>query len=150
MSRSVRPATSTEPLHEGAVAAPAAPPQTVVVGPTTARLGEDDKMALRALIREELGAERAAAAASSDAGPAASADPAQQWQLSPGGIQAFDHARAKVDAGLARGAWTEDDRAQLRASLATLPAGARAEVVRPLIVAVNEGKVHFAGHGPLF
>jgi hypothetical protein len=150
VSRTASPTPSGDALRAGAVAAPAAPSQTIVVGPATARLGEDDKAALRALIREELGAERAAAAARADAAPSTSADPAQQWQLSPEGLQAFDRARSRVDDGLARGAWTEDDRAELRASLAGLPTEARAELVRPLINAVNEGKVHFAGHGPLF
>jgi hypothetical protein len=119
----------------------------VAVGPSTARLDDDEKMALRALIREEFAAQKAAAEARGDAG---SGDPPLDHAISGEQLKSYDHARTLVDDGLARGVWTEDDRAQLRDTIAGLPTEQRFEILRPLVVAVNSRKVHFEGRGPLF
>ena len=130
--------------------APSPAPSIVLVGAATAKLGDDDRAALRAILREELVAERAATEGRSDAGREAPDEPRPARDLSSEQLKVYDRARVEVDDGIARGAWTEDDRAQLRASLATLPPETRIEIIRPLVVSVNEGKVRFAGRGPLF
>jgi hypothetical protein len=130
-------ATATEPPSR----------DVVVVGPTTARLDDADKNALRAIVREELAAERAAAAASAST---TAADDPQQWQLSDAAMKSYDVVHARVDDAITRGAWTPDDRDALRLQLGNLPAEARVEALRPLVVAVNDGRVRFTGHGPLF
>jgi hypothetical protein len=121
--------------------------RVVAVGPSTARLDDDDKTALRALIREEFASQKAAMEARGDA---RKADPAPDHAMSSEQVKSYDRGRALVDDGLARGAWTEDDRAQLHDAIAGLPTDELFEIVRPLLVAVNTRKVHFDGHGPLF
>ena len=131
-----------------AAAATDAPSREVIaLGPTTARLDDDDKRALRAIVREELAAERAAAAASASAKPTTADD--ATWQLSNDAMKIYDGVRARVDDAIARGTWSNEDRADLRPQLAQLPAEARIEAMRPLVIAVNQGRVHFAGRGPL-
>jgi hypothetical protein len=125
------------------------PPVVVVSSPTTPL--ENDRAALRAMIHEELAADRAATAASrADAGREPARDDRPEPTLSNEQLKAYDRARTEVDRGIASGMWTEDDRLQLRASLATLPGETRIEIVRPLLVAVNARKVHFQGRGSLF
>jgi hypothetical protein len=133
------------PPAPAAATAPAAR-DVLLVGPATARLDELDKQELRAVIREELAAQRAASAARS----ADAAVPNPESHMSSESMRAYDDARVAVDDAIARGTWTERDRSGLRASMAQLPADSRLDLVRPLIVAVNSGKVHFDGRGPLF
>jgi hypothetical protein len=119
-----------------------------VVGPTTARLADEDREALRALVREELAALRPAKDSSS-------ADRAEDRQtpeppIAGDQIRAYDALRAKVDDSIARGVWTAEDRVQARAARASLSPRQFVETVRPLTVAVNLGKVRFEGPGPLF
>ena len=115
----------------------------------TVRLNDEDKNGLRALVREELaqtlGAARAGASTSpSDAGSASAPSP------SPAAAEAYKAARATIDKQITHGSWTDADRTQLRAILPALSSDARIEVIRPLLIAMNEGKVHFAGNGPPF
>jgi hypothetical protein len=119
------------------------PRNVVVVGPSTARLADDDRAALRALVREELAASKPRADA-----PRADRDPAPEPSLTDAQLQAFDRARATVDSSIAQGTWTPENRAQLRMTMAQLPAETSLEIVRPLLIAVNEGKVRWEGHGP--
>ena len=130
--------------------APAPPPGIVLVGATTAKLGDDDRAALRSMIHEELVAERAAAEARTDAGQGSAGEPRPARDLTSDQMKVYDRARVEVDQGIARGTWNEDDRAQLHASLSTLPTETRIEIIRPLVVSVNAGKVRFDGRGPLF
>jgi hypothetical protein len=137
------------PSRGEVAAAPASavsPPATsvVVMGPTRARLDDDDRAALRAMIRDELAAQNAAAR------PAPSAEARPEPTLSNEQLKAYDAARAEVDQGLAAGVWTEDDRRQLRAKLAGLPGDTSVEVVRPLLIAMNGGKLRFEGRGSVF
>jgi hypothetical protein len=120
--------------------------QVFVAGPSTARLADDEREALRALIREEFAAQKAATE-SRDAG---NQDQAPDRAMSSEQVKSYDHARALVEDGVARGAWTEEDRAQLRGMIGALPSEERIEIVRQLIVAVNDKQVRFDGHGPLF
>jgi hypothetical protein len=122
----------------------------VVVGSTSARLAEEDRAALRAMIHEELVAERSLAEARADAGHAAPSDAQPEEALSSVQLKAYDRARAQVDHGLAGGVWTDDDKMQLHASLARLPVESWMDVVGPLIVAVNARKVRPERPGPLF
>ena len=139
-----------EHARRGAVPAEAPSSSVVVVSPTTARLDDADKQALRAIVREELAAERAAIAPAVSATEATATDDAPKWQLSSGEMKIYDGVRASIDDAVARGTWSAEDRASLRPQIAQLPAEARVEAMRPLIVAVNEGKIHFSGRGPLF
>jgi hypothetical protein len=146
---------TTRPIAAPAAAAEDAPGRqseassVTVVGPTSARLAEEDRAALRAMIHEELVAERPAP----DAPAAALRAPAAQQAdapIAPEQLESYDGARVEVDRAIARGAWTSDDRARLRVSLAALPVETRIEITRPLLVAVNAGQVRFEGRGPLF
>jgi hypothetical protein len=122
---------------------PPPPPATVVVtGPT--RLSDADRDALRGLIREELRAARVTA----DAGGASPEPEATDRAVSNQDVKAYDQARATVDEAIARGSWTEADRAQLRVQLASLPTPMREELLGPLFVSINTHKVRFDGHGP--
>jgi hypothetical protein len=113
------------------------------------RLTDDDRASLRAAVREELAAQHAAEQRS-DARPASTDNDPAPRALTDTQIKAFDVARTQVDQGIASRRWTMEDRAQLRANLATLPNETRFELLSPLIVAVNEGRVRFDGRGPLF
>jgi hypothetical protein len=121
--------------------------RVVAVGPSTARLDDDEKMALRALIREELAGQKAAMETRGDAG---NGGPAPDHAMSSEQLKSYDDGRTLVDDGLARGVWTAENRAQLRDTIAGLPTEQRFEIMRPLVVAVNAHKVHFEGRGPLF
>jgi hypothetical protein len=79
---------------------------------------------------------------------AASAAPSDG--IDPAGHDAYLRARTAVDDGIARGVWSTEDRSALRALLVSVPGPLRLEIVSPLIVAVNAGKVQFRGRGPLF
>jgi hypothetical protein len=145
-SAAPRPVVSAPP--KTASDAPGEARSVVVAGSTTAHLGEDDRAALRTLIREEV----AAALPHEDARRAArDPQPAEVGAaaLSDAQLKAYDQARAAIDDGIARGTWTPENRVQLRATLAGLPAETAVEVLRPLILAVNERKVHWEGRGPL-
>jgi hypothetical protein len=143
------PSTAVAPVMPTR-AAPPESPSVLVVGSSSARLGADDHAALRAMMREELAAERAVAEARADAGRTPTGEDRAEPPLSNEQLKVYDRARAEVDHGLAGGTWTEDDRAQLRASLAILPTETRIEVLRPLVIAQNSGKLHFEGRGPPF
>jgi hypothetical protein len=139
------PAARRSPPPGESASEPAGEPRNVVVvGPSTARLADEDRSAMRALVREEL----AAAKPRADA-PRADRDPTSaEPPLTDAQLQAFDRARATVDSGIAHGTWTSENRAQLRMTMAQLPVERTLEIVRPLVIAVNEGKVHWEGHGP--
>jgi hypothetical protein len=138
-------ATSQRHADDGA-STPPVPRDVYVVGPSTARLGDDDKAALRALLREELAAQHLAAARDTASAPP---EESPMANLSHEQLKSYDEARSAVDDAIARGVWTSDSRADLRGTTASLPAQARVEIAQPLVVAVNSGKVHFEGHGPL-
>jgi hypothetical protein len=150
LSRGGGPPRAT-PTPPAASAAPSPESErAIVLAPTTARLAEEDRAALRAMIREEIGAERSTQATATDAGGARAVDEPPAASLSSDGLRVYDRARADVDRGIARGVWTEDDRNQLRANLTGLPGKVRGEIVRPLIVAANAGKLRVEARGPLF
>jgi hypothetical protein len=133
------------PPPDDSTSMPAAEPRNVVVvGPSTARLADDDRAALRALVREEIAASRPHA----DAPGADRAPTPAEATLTDAQIQAFDRARAAVDSGIAQGTWTPENRIELRMTMAQLPAETTMEIVRPLLIAMNEGKVRWEGHGP--
>jgi len=145
LTRHPAPARATA----AAAAATDTPPSREVVAfvPTRARLDDEEKQTLRTIVREELAAERAAASASPSAKPATAAD--ATWQLSSDAMKVYDDVRVRVDDAIARRTWSNEDRAALRPQLAQLPPEARIEAMRPLLIAVNQGKVNFTGHGPL-
>jgi hypothetical protein len=129
----------------------------VIAGPTTARLADDDRAALRALIRDELAATAGRSAAqpvdgagAGGARAASNGELSNESPLSGRDLKTYDRVRAAVDDGVARGVWTEENRAQVHADIRTLPAERAMEVVRPLLVALNQGQLHFEGSGPLF
>jgi hypothetical protein len=147
ISFSSESASKRSSSHAAAAPEDPSPERTrvVSVGPSTARLDDDEKMALRALIREELAGQKAAMETRGDAGGGGPAPAMSSEQL-----KSYDDGRAIVDDSLARGVWTEDNRAQLGDKIAGLPTEQRFEIMRPLVVAVNSRKVHFEGRGPLF
>jgi hypothetical protein len=89
----------------------------------------------------------AAVAAAAAADPAAST---AERTLSNAQRKIYEGARAAVDEGVSRGTWNDEDSAQLRAALVTLPPETATEVLRPLILAINEGHVRWQGHEPIF
>jgi hypothetical protein len=127
--------------------APASSPDVVVVGPTRARLDDEDKKELLALIHQELAAQRPAPAAPAD--KAAASDEAAELQLSNDGMKVYDSARSRIDEAVSRGTWTDSDRDALRTSLAQLPGPACVDAMRPLFVAINSGKVRVEGRPQL-
>jgi hypothetical protein len=131
---------------------PAEPTREIVVQPTVARFGDDEKQAFRALIREELQAYRGAGLPGADAAPnLPPTSPADALaQLSPDRLKVYDGARRMIDDAIQHRSWSNDDRQQLREKLSSLPPDVGLEVVRPLIVAVNNQEVRFEGVGPLF
>ena len=122
-------------------------PQTVVLSPLTARLGEDDKEALRSLIREEL----RAAQASASTGEAGTRDPETlAKELPEAELASYSRAHSMVEQALHGRSWREADREELRPLLAGLPQELFQQIVLPLIAAANKGEVHWDGRGPLF
>jgi len=149
MSR--RPAPPRPPRTQAAAEAPAATAPQIVLGAVTARLGEDERESLRALIRRELQATVARAEAQPGASENNAAVPNEMRDRLPSGARsAYDEATATVDESIRSRTWTEKDRQRLRQQMADLPAEARQAVLTPLILAVNAGDVHFEGRGPLF
>jgi hypothetical protein len=142
---SARPAPAAT-LSRGADEATGESRNVVVVGSATAHLADEDRLALRALVRDELAAARAKNEPKQTVPDPKPADA----PLSDAQIHAYDGARALVDDGIAHRAWTSEDRVHLRAAVASLPAERAVEVLRPLIVAVNQGQVRWDGPGPLF
>jgi hypothetical protein len=124
-------------------------------------LSDADKVALRALIREELGASAAARheveATHEDAGKrdgvvAASAQTLEQAvaALTPDQRVTYDDATSLIRDGVARQTWTDEDRQQLREKILSLPPTVAFDVRGQLIVAVNSGQVLPRVRGPLF
>jgi hypothetical protein len=54
---------------------------------------------------------------------------------------AATRARSLLDGAIGRRRWTDVDADSLRAEMADLPAGQRAEIIRSLSVAINQGQV---------
>jgi hypothetical protein len=123
----------------------------IVLQPTTATLGSDDKAALRALVRDEVRAALSARAVAA-AAPSASTGDVQSMidALGPELRVHYDSGRQIVDDGISRKRWTEQDRAHLRKDIGGLDAPIALSIVDPLILAVNRGEVRFEGEGPLF
>jgi hypothetical protein len=124
-------------------------------------LSDTDKAALRALIRDELGAALTAkhevettheVARRSDVVLDASTRTAEQALagLTRDQRVSYDDATSLVSDGIDRGTWTADDRQQLNEKIRSLPSELVLAVVQPLIVAVNSQKVHLAVRGPIF
>jgi hypothetical protein len=146
-ARPARAASSPDAIEPPPACGGAGRPQ-IVLSPVTARLGEDDRVALRALIREELQAVRASQ--TSPAGDAAPPDPETTVQaLEPNARSAYDAANVLVEAALRTRSWTERDKRKLEKQLVGLPHDLYGRIVGPLIVAVNRGDVRFEGRGPL-
>jgi hypothetical protein len=106
-----------------------------------------DSGELRSIIREEL----------RNAPPAAAAPPSPSavvasliGELSPEQLVTCDRARDVVRGGIARGAWTAADRGRLRDVAGDLPPPVVMEMVRPLVVAVNHGRVRSEFHERLW
>lgn len=137
-----RRAAPSPPGLPGSAAAPTA------VAPAAPAPTAETPAGLEALLRA------AVTAPSPDPSSSASSDSAppreDEAALSPDAMRAYERARTLVDQGVANGTWTQDDRQELRGDLLMLSTERRIELERPLIVAVNEGRVHFRGHGPLF
>jgi hypothetical protein len=148
--RHSRETPEAAPQNAGRVPASDPPPVQAPALTVATRLSEADKGALRDLVREELAAERARVAGARDAGRAAAEPDSTEVPISAANVKSFDEARSVIDEGLSRHVWTEADRAHIRQAVARLPPEMRMELIRPLIVAVNSGKVRFDGRGPLF
>jgi hypothetical protein len=98
------------------------------------------------MIREELRAALAAPDGGSRTEPS-SPENSENEVMSDDAIRAYDQARATIDDALARGSWTDDDRAQFRDRIALLPKERRLELMQAVVLAVNEKKFQFVGHG---
>jgi hypothetical protein len=153
-----RVADHSGPAHATAQSNPSAavdgaPRTPAAAGVMMMHLSDEDRGALRRIVREELIADRAAREAPTpqgvpDSGCRGGTEP-ESAPMSDAALHAYDRARTTVEGAISRGVWTESDRAELRAELAALPAERRFEITSPLIVAVNKQKVRFAGRGPL-
>jgi hypothetical protein len=140
VAQAASPTLNSDPLS--------APPRSVVLGPVTAQLGEDDKETLRRLIREELKSGQAAAAPVREEAPA---DPdAALKDLSSGQMTSYHRAQQLVDTAASSKRWREEDRQELRSTLAGLPGPLHKQVVVVLIDAVNKGQISWEGEGALF
>jgi hypothetical protein len=131
-------------------APPAIEASPVAIGPAMASLSEEEKLAMRAIVREELqaalaGFQRPDAGGADERPPEHEAPTLTQQQLKD-----YDQARVAIDNGLRAGRWTEDDRDRFRQLTSSLPFDAQMEIVTPLIVARNQGRLRFEGHGPVF
>jgi len=110
-----------------------------------------DQAVLRRVVREEL-----SQALANSAPPAQAAAPPRPDEPEPSPapsqavIERFDRARGDVDEGIRRGTWTMSDREKLQSALADLTPEMREAVMRPLVVAANEGRIRIEPHGPLF
>jgi hypothetical protein len=112
-----------------------------------AHLGE---AALRRIVREEVTAAFAAQQRTADcaehdeAAPTAATEP----EMSAEASRAYDRARATIDAAIARGSWTQADRAQLQANVASLPKARRDELRLAVAAALNQRKLVPDHRGP--
>lgn len=110
-----------------------------------------DQGALRRVVREEL--TQALANSPAPAQPAAPAkldEPDPSPAPSQATIERFDSARVDVEQGIRRGAWTASDREKLQSVLGDLTPEMREALLRPLVVAANEGRLKVETQGPLF
>lgn len=149
-----RPASRSQAATSSNDPSVSEPPRAIVVpGADPARIGEADRLALRAMMREELqsATKEAAQRASADASVQKAVDTkALVEQLSTNERRAYDAAESMVDDRITQGVWTEEDRTHLRENMAGLPVPLVLAIVQPLVEAVNKGEVRFGGRGPLF
>jgi hypothetical protein len=142
------------PSPQAALAAPPSAateerPVPVVIGPVSARLSDDDKHAIARMVREELGALQPAPASAADSG-AAPPENDRSSPSSPAVAEARERVRVAVEQGIARGTWTDEDVMAMREAMVPMSGQDRVDAIRPLVIAVNEGRVRRVGRGPLF
>jgi hypothetical protein len=120
-------------------------------GQVQSGLPAPDQSALRSVIREELAQALANhPMAAQAAAPPSSDEPDPLPAPSQAAIERFDIERAEIDQEIRRGTWTASDRERLRSALPGLTPEMREALMRQLVVAANEGRIHSETHGPLF
>jgi hypothetical protein len=123
-------------------------------------LSAEDRVALRALMRQELAAWGAArhdtepvqeAVGKRDV-PDSSTPTLEQTLalLTPDQRVTYDDASSLISDRIARQSWTDEDRLQLRDKVRSLPPKLALELTGRLIVAVNSGQIHPHVLGPVF
>ena len=122
----------------------------------TTSLSAGDKLALRALIREEfrsLSAEHPRGDEHGEAAAQARArDPGERDvdELTSEQKAAYNESRAMVDSAVKGGIWTDADRDKLHQAMQALPGSLRVDLARPLVAAMNADRVRYVGDGPPF
>lgn len=138
-------------------------PRKAALAPApAAQLEALDRAALRAMLREELLAlrdarpgEPAASSATSpaptapvpaatDSEPTPAAPPTREQDLQ------YESGRQILDGALARGTWTDADRAGFRGIIMTVTREQRLELLAELAPAINEGRLKLVTAGPPF
>jgi hypothetical protein len=100
-----------------------------------------DKGAIRDAVREAIGEELAAARAEDEA-----AEPVPAAET----LVAVDSGQQYVQQAIGRGRWNAEDASRVRDLGAGLSAEQYQEMVRPLAIAINEGRVQLEVEGPPF
>jgi hypothetical protein len=129
--------------------APVSPAESEARTPLGPGFVVQDPEALRAIVREELQRALSERASAAEEKSPTQPEPATAAP-NEADIKAFDSARRTVDEGLRRGTWTTADRDRLRETSGALPPDMRDELIKPLVVAANQGRIHVETQGPLF
>jgi hypothetical protein len=134
------------------------PPSPVIVGPVLARLDDDDKAGLRALVQQEVRAALAsnpqppAVASGQVAEPRFAPDastPEILAQLSKDEQTKYAVAESIVQDGIARGQWAETDRRSFRRAIKDVPEPLHSRLLSELFGAANRGEIKRDQLGPL-
>jgi hypothetical protein len=141
--------SATSAASPSATQLPATPTQDAR-GQVQSGLSALDQAALRGVVREEL--QQALANHAPSAAPAATSSEGADPSPAPSqaAIDRFDNARSDVDQGIRTGTWTAANREKLHSVLTELSPEMREALIRPLIVAANEGRIHVETGGALF
>ena len=88
--------------------------------------------------------------APSEPAPAGNAEAASEVEAAPDAnqIQEYDKTKSLLQSALRTGTWSAEDKRAFRASLNTLPASLRNEVIAQLFQAFNTDRLHLGYAGP--
>jgi hypothetical protein len=107
-----------------------------------------DEETVRRVVREELDH------AQKDRSESATSVPSEEVTNAPpptdDQVKAVERGRQTVEASVRSGVWSDRDRDELRSALRDAPGNLHLEVIDPLIIAINQGKVRVDFVGPPF
>lgn len=103
-----------------------------------------DSAGIREAVRQAIGEELAAARGADEADSEAASAP------TPEALVAIDSGKLYIDEAIGRGRWSTEQASHVRELGTGLSGDEYQELVRPLVIAINEGRVQVDAEGPPF